>query len=93
MADTNPTTVLADPLAIELMTAPIPGRFAYIGRDGAPRVVPMRMTWSWRMRSRSARDTDDCERPSLCSSSADVAVPTASRRRMDSVVLAGMAPA
>ena len=48
MADTNPTTVLADPLAIELMTAPIPGRFAYIGRDGAPRVVPIGFHWNGR---------------------------------------------
>jgi hypothetical protein len=45
MADTNPTTVLADPLAIELMTSPIPARFAYVGRDGAPRVVPVGFDW------------------------------------------------
>lgn len=46
MADTDPTTVLADPLAIELMSSPIPARLAYIGLDGAPRAVPVAFHWN-----------------------------------------------
>lgn len=46
MADTDPATVLTDPLALELMAAPIPARLAYVGRDGDPRVVPVGFHWT-----------------------------------------------
>lgn len=46
MADVDPATVLADPLALELMRAPIPARLAYVGPDGAPRVVPVGFCWT-----------------------------------------------
>jgi len=38
--------VMNDPVAQELLAAPIPARFAYIGLDGAPRVVPVGAYWN-----------------------------------------------
>lgn len=46
MADLDPATVLAEPLAATLMRARIPARLAYIGTDGNPRVVPVGFHWS-----------------------------------------------
>ena len=38
-------TLLEHPVAQELLHATIPARLAYIGLDGAPRVVPMQFHW------------------------------------------------
>jgi hypothetical protein len=38
--------VLNDPLAQELMQAPIPARLAYIGLDGGPRAIPVGFLWT-----------------------------------------------
>jgi PPOX class probable F420-dependent enzyme len=38
--------LLADPLAQELLAAPIPARLAYTARDGTPRVVPIWFQWT-----------------------------------------------
>lgn len=40
--------VLGDPLAQELLASGIPARLAYIGQDGAPRVVPVGFYWNGR---------------------------------------------
>jgi hypothetical protein len=37
---------LNDPLAQELMNAPIPARMAYTGLDGLPRVIPIGYFWN-----------------------------------------------
>lgn len=39
-------TVLADPVARELLHSAIPARVAYIGTDGGPRVVPVAFLWT-----------------------------------------------
>jgi pyridoxamine 5'-phosphate oxidase-like protein len=39
------TAELAKPLARELLGSSIPARFAYVGRDGDPRVVPVGFHW------------------------------------------------
>jgi PPOX class probable F420-dependent enzyme len=38
--------LLSDPLAQELLAGRIPARFAYIGRDGTPHVVPIWFQWT-----------------------------------------------
>ena len=38
--------VLNDPLAQELLRSNIPARLAYIGRDGAPRAIPIAFHWT-----------------------------------------------
>jgi hypothetical protein len=38
--------VLDDPLAQELLNSAIPGRVAYTGTDGSPRVVPLGFYWN-----------------------------------------------
>jgi Pyridoxamine 5'-phosphate oxidase len=38
--------VLADPVAQQLIVAPIPARLAYTARDGTPRVIPIGYTWT-----------------------------------------------
>jgi hypothetical protein len=38
--------LLSDPLAQELLAAPILARLAYTGRDGMPRVVPIWFQWT-----------------------------------------------
>lgn len=40
------TEILNDPLAQELLAAPIPARVAYVGLDGGPRVVPISVYWN-----------------------------------------------
>ncbi|MGH3365635.1 MAG: pyridoxamine 5'-phosphate oxidase family protein [Nocardioidaceae bacterium] len=42
----NVTEILAKPLAQELLHGPVPARFAYTGRDGGPRVVPLAFWWT-----------------------------------------------
>jgi len=37
--------ILAKPISRELLGGPAPARLAYIGRDGAPRVVPVAFWW------------------------------------------------
>jgi probable blue pigment (indigoidine) exporter len=39
------TRVMDEPIARELLASPIPARLAYIGVDGAPRVVPVAFLW------------------------------------------------
>ncbi|MGC4190921.1 MAG: pyridoxamine 5'-phosphate oxidase family protein [Thermomicrobiales bacterium] len=39
-------TLNADPYVQKLLEAPIPARLAYIGLDGAPRVVPVSYLWN-----------------------------------------------
>jgi len=36
---------LAKPLSQQLLGSSIPARFAYIGRDGGPRVIPVGFLW------------------------------------------------
>ena len=55
-----------------------------------PRVVPSRMTCPRLIRSRSSRDTVDCDWPRALSSSAEDAVPSDNLRRMDSAAVGGM---
>jgi len=38
--------LLNDPVAQELLHAPIPARLAYTGSDGAPRVIPIAFHWT-----------------------------------------------
>jgi hypothetical protein len=38
--------VLARPLARELLGSSIPARFAYVGTDGTPRVIPIAFEWT-----------------------------------------------
>jgi Pyridoxamine 5'-phosphate oxidase len=38
--------VLARPLARELLGSSIPARFAYVGADGTPRVIPIAFEWT-----------------------------------------------
>lgn len=38
--------VMTDPVAVELLAAAIPARFAYDGLDGFPRVVPVGIHWN-----------------------------------------------
>jgi PPOX class probable F420-dependent enzyme len=40
--------LLQDPIAKELLSSTIPARLAYIGTDGAPRVVPIWFHWNGR---------------------------------------------
>ena len=40
------TTLITDPVAQELLRSPIPARFAYTWRDGAPRVIPIWFHWT-----------------------------------------------
>src|SRR5215469_7849861 len=40
--------LLKDPIAKELLQSTIPARLAYIGTDGAPRVVPIWFHWTGR---------------------------------------------
>ena len=46
MTDQQLHEVLTDPIATQLLSASIPTRLAYAGRDGAPRVVPMGSWWT-----------------------------------------------
>jgi PPOX class probable F420-dependent enzyme len=39
-------TLLAHPVAQELLQSRLPARLAYIARDGAPRVVPLQFHWT-----------------------------------------------
>jgi nitroimidazol reductase NimA-like FMN-containing flavoprotein (pyridoxamine 5'-phosphate oxidase superfamily) len=39
-------TLLNDPIAKELLESTIPARFAYVGSDGTPRVVPIWFHWN-----------------------------------------------
>jgi hypothetical protein len=39
-------TLLADPVAQELLRSTTPARLAYTGRDGAPRVIPIWFHWT-----------------------------------------------
>ena len=38
--------LLDEPVAQRLLRSTIPARLAYVGRDGAPRVVPVTFTWT-----------------------------------------------
>jgi hypothetical protein len=38
--------LLQEPLAQELLQAPIPARLAYLWGDGAPRVIPIWFQWT-----------------------------------------------
>jgi PPOX class probable F420-dependent enzyme len=40
------TALLNDPIAQELLRSTIPARLAYVGSDGAPRVVPIWFHWN-----------------------------------------------
>jgi PPOX class probable F420-dependent enzyme len=40
------TNLLNDPIAKELLRSTIPARLAYVGSDGAPRVVPIWFHWN-----------------------------------------------
>ena len=40
------TDLLNDPIAQEMLQAPIPMRLAYVWRDGSPRVVPIGFHWT-----------------------------------------------
>jgi hypothetical protein len=42
----DPATVLQDPIAQELLGSAIPARFAYVARDGTPRVIPIGFWWN-----------------------------------------------
>lgn len=39
-------TMNTDPVVNALLEAPIPARLAYIGRDGAPRAIPVSYLWN-----------------------------------------------
>ncbi len=39
-------TMNADPTVKELLVAPIPARLAYIGKNGAPRAIPVSYLWN-----------------------------------------------
>lgn len=39
-------TMNADPTVQELLAAPIPARLAYIGKNGAPRAIPVSYLWN-----------------------------------------------
>ncbi len=39
-------TMNADPTVQELLAAPIPARLAYLGRNGAPRAIPVSYLWN-----------------------------------------------
>ncbi len=41
-------TMNADPTVKELLAAPIPARLAYIGKNGAPRAIPVSYLWNGR---------------------------------------------
>ena len=41
-------TMNGDPVVQELLAAPIPARLAYIGKDGAPRAIPVSYLWNGR---------------------------------------------
>jgi hypothetical protein len=45
MSQENTLQLLNDPIAQELLNSKIPGRLAYIGLDGSPRVVPIWFHW------------------------------------------------
>jgi Pyridoxamine 5'-phosphate oxidase len=45
MPDTDATVLLADPVAQQLLQAPIPARLAYMWSDSTPRVVPIWFHW------------------------------------------------
>jgi hypothetical protein len=38
--------LMNDPVALELVKAPIPARLAYSARDGSPRVIPIGYMWN-----------------------------------------------
>jgi hypothetical protein len=40
------TDLMNDPVAQELLKAPIPARLAYTARDGSPRVIPIGYLWN-----------------------------------------------
>jgi hypothetical protein len=46
MAEQSVLRMLDDPVAQQLLRSTIPARLAYIGLDGAPRVVPIWFHWS-----------------------------------------------
>jgi Pyridoxamine 5'-phosphate oxidase len=41
-------TLLDHPVAQELLQSPLPARFAYVGQDGTPEVVPIGFHWNGR---------------------------------------------
>jgi PPOX class probable F420-dependent enzyme len=45
-ANSGDVTLLAHPIAQELLQSSLPARLAYIARDGTPRVVPMQFHWT-----------------------------------------------
>jgi Pyridoxamine 5'-phosphate oxidase len=45
MPDTDVSALLADPVAQQLLQAPIPARLAYTWTDSTPRVVPIWFHW------------------------------------------------
>lgn len=46
MNQSEVTALLNDPVAQELLHAPIPARLAYLGKDGTPRVIPIGFHWT-----------------------------------------------
>jgi hypothetical protein len=51
MEETMPTkqgdiSLLNDPIAQELLNAPIPAHLSYVWKDGSPRVIPIGFTWT-----------------------------------------------
>lgn len=46
MVQQGDLSLLADPVARELMESTIPARFAYVWKDGTPRVVPIWFHWT-----------------------------------------------
>lgn len=38
--------LLNDPIALELLAAPIPAHLSYVWTDGSPRVIPIGFTWT-----------------------------------------------
>jgi hypothetical protein len=51
MEDIMPTkqgdiSLLNDPIAQELLNAPIPAHLSYVWKDGSPRVIPIGFTWT-----------------------------------------------
>lgn len=46
MNQSEVTALLNDPVAQELLHAPIPARLAYLGKDGTPRVIPIGFFWT-----------------------------------------------
>ena len=48
MKDRQVAEVLAEPLSQGLLLSSIPARLAYVGTDGAPRVIPIAFLWTRR---------------------------------------------